>query len=196
MYLVITANIQTIKNIFKYTFIYTILGIYLLCSKDIYAQDILYTPHPNLDYIAVNNDVVGKDQEGFLKIYKQDTVKIAGIGSPNDTVKISFDEYEYTAHMDEYGNWFVVFSVQDLEKGSYPVSIQFNDGKQEHLNTLVIQGGDTMQVSDYSTPQEDTEEVVEEKEGFNTMYIPIAISIPVLLVIGAFSGMYISKRKK
>jgi hypothetical protein len=98
--------------------------------------------------------------------------------------------------MDEYGYWFVVFSVQDLDVGCYPVSIQFNDGKQEHINTLVIQDGEIMQVSDYSTPQEETEEVVEEKEDFNMMYILIAISIPILITIGAFSGMYISKRKK
>ncbi len=185
-----------IKNIFKYLSIYTILSIFLLCSKDVYAQDLLYTPHPNLDYIAVNNDVVSKDQEGFLKIYKQDTVKIAGTGSPEDTVKISFDEYEYTAHMDEYGNWFVVFSVQDLDVGSYPVSIQFNDGKQEHLNTLVIQDGEIMQVSDYSTPQEETEEIVEEKEDFNMMYVGLIVLVPVLIGAGALLGMYISKRKK
>lgn len=161
-----------------------------------YAEDLLYKPHPNLDYIAVNNDEVPKDQEGFLKIYKQDVVKIAGNASPNDTVKISFDEYEYTAHMDEYGNWFVVFSVQDLDVGSYPVSIQFNDGKQEHLNTLVIQDGEIMQVSDYSTPQEETEEVVEEKEDFNMMYVGLIVLVPVLIGAGALLGMYISKRKK
>ncbi len=157
------------------------------------AQDLLYTPHPNLDYVAVNNDVVSKEQEGFLKIHKQDTVKIAGIGSSTDTVKVSFDEYEYEGNIDEYGNWFVLFSVQDMQVGSYPVSVQFNDGKEEHLITLVIQEGD-MEVSDYSTPQEDTKEVVEQEDGFNIMYIGLIVLVPVLIGVGTLLGIQIQKR--
>lgn len=163
------------------------------CISNTYANDLLYTPHPNLDYIAVNNDVVTREQEGFLKIYKQDTVKIAGIGNPDDTVKVTFDEYEYNATVDDTSNWFVLFSVQDMKVGSYPVSIQFNDGKEEHLNTLVIQEGD-MKVSDYSTPQQNTQEVEEEKNNSNLTYILIAISIPLLLIVGAILGIQIQKR--
>jgi hypothetical protein len=164
-----------------------------------YAEDLLYTPHPNLDYIAVNNDQVSKEQEGFLKIYKQDVVKIAGYASPNDNVKVFFDRYEYTAHMNEYGSWFVLFSVQDMKVGSYPVSVQFNNGKKEALNILVIQEGDMM-ISDYSPTREDTKEKVEkaaeEKKELNMIYIVLGISTPLLLLTGALIGMYISKRKK
>jgi len=167
-----------------------------------YAEELLYKPHPNLDYIAVNNDEVPKDHEGFLKIYKQDVVKIAGNASPNDTVKISFDEYEYTAHMNEYGSWFVLFSVQDMEVGSYPVSVQFNDGKKEPLNILVIQEGEA-EISDYSQPQKETktqengEGAVEDKESKNSNTITLwgFVLAPIFLGIGVLIGMYISKRK-
>ncbi|MDX9873194.1 MAG: hypothetical protein RBT41_12380 [Clostridia bacterium] len=134
--------------------------------------------HPNLDFVAVNNDVIEKKKEAVVSVKVGDAVKIAGIGIPNDAVKITFNSHEYSTTVDENGNWFVLFSVQDIEQGSYPVELQFNDdSKAEKLTVLKIEDGDI-------EPVAQVESISKGKNIDLNLYLLVAIFVPLSLILG------------
>ena len=134
--------------------------------------------HPNLDFIAVNNEVIEKQKEAVVSVKIGDAVKIAGMGVPNDAVKITFNSHEYSTTVDENGNWFVLFSVQDIEQGSYPVQLQFNEKTEgEKLTVLKIEKGDTVPVAQ-------VESIPKEKNIDLNIYLLVVIFVPLSLILG------------
>ncbi|MGI6423633.1 MAG: hypothetical protein ACOX0X_03420 [Candidatus Dojkabacteria bacterium] len=180
----------------------TILLLFVIpfCTKT-FGEELLYTPHPNFDYVAVNNILASKEEEGFLKIYRDDVIKIAGIGEVGKKIVISLDKEKYETTVDQYGNWFVIFSVQDLDMGSYPVTIEIgNSKKKEHLITLIVEKGDRVEMNN-SLNQENEQNsgvvrVGEIEIDSKTKNILCIILLPTLFVIGVVVGIYIGKRIK
>lgn len=121
----------------KLTILFGILSLLILPSP---IQASSYTKHTKLDYVAINNVVIeDKEEEGFLKVKDRDAVKIAGFADPNQKIRVSFIDKEYTTVADDNGNWFVLFSVCNIQKGNYPVKISFGDSEDsEDLIELVV----------------------------------------------------------
>lgn len=80
-----------------------------------------------LDYIAVNNIVVSDSEDIVIK--KDDIIKVAGIGNPGQEVIVSFLEKEFGAIVDKDGNWFILFSIQDLPKDLNTVKMYIKGDK-------------------------------------------------------------------
>lgn len=141
------------------------LLLILFCSfyTTIPAQAISYERHPKLDYVAINNIVIeDREEEGFLKVENQDPVKIAGFADPGQTVKISFENQEYSTIADENGNWFVIFSIQNLKEGNYPLKVCFGDSENnESLIQLAVEGN-TKVMSDSVVKKSDISEDIKE----------------------------------
>lgn len=142
------------------------------------AVELENTSNPNLDFIAVNNDVIEKNKEAIVNVKIGDAVKIAGTGIPSDAVKITFNSHEYSTTVDENGNWFVLFSVQEIEDGSYPVELQFNDKFEgEKLTILKIEDGDMKPVAQ-------AESISKGKNIDLNIYLLVAIFVPLSLILG------------
>ncbi|MDX9739330.1 MAG: hypothetical protein RBT33_03150 [Candidatus Dojkabacteria bacterium] len=174
-----TTQRKEISRCFKYLLTLVIfLSIAFTNISKTTAVELENISHPNLDFIAVNNEVIEKKKEAVVSVKVGDAVKIAGIGIPNDAVKITFNSHEYSTTVDENGNWFVLFSVQDIERGSYPVELQFNEKAEgEKLTVLKIEEGDTVEVAQ-------TESIPKEKNIDLNIYLLVVIFVPLSLVLG------------
>jgi len=114
---------------------------------------------PLLDTVTRNNEVVELDEMGKVNTSNGDTIKISGIANPEETVTIFLNEKTYTAVADENGNWFVLFSITNLEDQEYIVEAQSanGDGEQsEKVNffTLVTSTEEEM-IDELSTIEND-----------------------------------------
>ena len=180
------------RNFLKYISPLLIAVILLTNTVSIYANDLLYTPNPNFNHVAVNNEVIRQEDEGFVKVKYLDAVKIAGSGNPSSSVEVFFDDQSYKTTADEYGNWFVLFSVMDLDIGSYPVKVRFNDlNEKEHFITLVVVEDETV---DNSNSQEEVPE--EEIEGSSPSFFVYATSVIISFTLGwVFSFLYYRDKK-
>lgn len=167
---------QYILSMIKATILTLLLSFLLFFSlESVNAQDLLYTPHPNFNHVAVNNEVISKEDEGFVKVKYLDAVKIVGTGTPGNTVEVYIDQQSYESTVDEYGYWFVLFSVMDLDAGSYPVEAVLNDlNNKEHLITLVV-------VEDETLGNGDSQEQLPDKEIENSSPSFLVFAISVLL---------------
>ena len=180
------------RNFLKYISPLLIAVILLTNTVSIYANDLLYTPNPNFNHVAVNNEVIRKEDEGFVKVKYLDAVKIAGSGTPGSTAEVFFGEQSYETIVDEYGNWFVLFSVMNLDIGSYPVEVRFNDlNEKEHFITLVVVEDETV---DNSNSQEEVPE--EEIEGSSPSFFVYAFSVILSFVLGWVFSFFYNKSAK
>jgi len=179
---------------FKLLYLITLLSFLFLSTTNLYSQDLIYTPNQNLDYVAVNNEIREGTEEGFLKVVNGDNVKISGKGNPNSPLYILYEEEKIEASIDNNGNWFVVFTILDLPKSSYPVYLEYgNSGVKEPLITLVV-----IDTTNEQSDNDETEIVEEDEEKSNRYlgYILIGILIPIFTSIGWFLGSYSEKNKK
>lgn len=180
------------RNIFKYISPLLIAVILFTNTANIYANDLLYTPNPHFNSVAVNNEVVRKEDEGFVKVKYLDAVKIAGNGNPGSNVEVFFDDQSYESTVDEYGNWFVLFSIMNLDIGSYPVEVKLNNlNQREHFITLVV-------VEDSPIEGSNSQEVVPEKEvdSASPSFFVYATSVIISFTLGwVFSFLYYRNKK-
>ncbi len=180
------------RNIFKYISPLLIAVILFTNTANIYANDLLYTPNPHFNSVAVNNEVVRKEDEGFVKVKYLDAVKIAGNGNPGSNVEVFFDDQSYQTTVDEYGNWFVLFSIMNLDIGSYPVEVKLNNlNEKEHFITLVVVEDDTLESAN-------TEEQAPEKEtkSSSPSFLVYASSVITSFILGwVFSFLYYRNKK-
>ena len=172
----------------------TILFIFLLLNTTtLYSQDLIYTPNPNLDYVAVNNKIREGTEEGFLKVVEGDNVKISGKGNPNPPLYILYEKEIVETSIDNNGNWFAVFTILNLPKSSYPVYLEYgNTGIKEPLITLVVEAPKVQENQDKIT----TGDIEEEESPSRFLgFIIIGVLIPIFTAIGWFLGSYSEKIK-
>ncbi|PKN02803.1 hypothetical protein CVU76_02135 [Candidatus Dojkabacteria bacterium HGW-Dojkabacteria-1] len=174
----------------------TISFFLILSSTSItylYSQDLIYKPNPNLDYVAVNNEIREGEEEGFLKVIEGDNVKISGFGSPNTSIKILYEDKVVESSVDSNGNWFALFTVLGLPKGSYPVYIETgNSGNKEPLITMVV-----TETEIFVDETEDEQKNIKGNSSNSYIgYIILGILIPIFTAIGWFLGTYSERNRK
>lgn len=170
MYVVKTAA----KIQLKYLLI-SLLFLLPLDLHNVYAQEETYTQHPTLDYIAIDNEVVTSDNN-LVTVDRQDTVKVAGIGEPNSSIKVEFDNQIFDTTVDQYGNWFVLFSVQDLENGNHPVEIQTDSSTEKDILLTLALGDNSTATANNNT----------EQFKINNLYVFAGSLLLVLLILSIF----------
>ncbi len=179
------------KKFFLTIFFFIILSS--ISATYLFAQDLIYKPNPNLDYVAVNNEIREGEEEGFLKVIEGDNVKIAGFGNPNTSIRILFEDKVVETSVDSNGNWFALFTVLGLPKGSYPVYLETgNSGNKEPLITMVVT--DTELLVDET--EDEKEDIKENSSNSYIGYIILGILIPIFTAIGWFLGTYSERNKK
>lgn len=179
------------KKFFLTIFFFIILSS--ISATYLYAQDLIYKRNPNLDYVAVNNEIREGEDEGFLKVIEGDNVKIAGFGNPNTSIRILFEDKVVETSVDSNGNWFALFTVLGLPKGSYPVYLETgNSGNKEPLITMVVT--DTELLVDET--EDEKEDIKENSSNSYIGYIILGIFIPIFTAIGWFLGTYSERNKK
>lgn len=179
------------KKFFLTIFFFIILSS--ISATYLFAQDLIYKPNPNLDYVAVNNEIREGEEEGFLKVIEGDNVKIAGFGNPNTSIRILFEDKVVETSVDSNGNWFALFTVLGLPKGSYPVYLETgNSGNKEPLITMVVT--DTEFLVDET--EEDEDDLKGNSSNSYIGYIIVGILIPIFTAIGWFLGTYSERNKK
>lgn len=178
------------KKFFLTIFFFIILSS--ISATYLFAQDLIYKPNPNLDYVAVNNEIREGEEEGFLKVIEGDNVKIAGFGNPNTSIRILFEDKVVETSVDSNGNWFALFTVLGLPKGSYPVYLETgNSGNKEPLITMVVT--DTEFLVDET--EEDEDDLKGNSSNSYIGYIIVGILIPIFTAIGWFLGTYSEKKQ-
>lgn len=179
------------KKFFLTIFFFIILSS--ISATYLFAQDLIYKPNPNLDYVAVNNEIREGEEEGFLKVIEGDNVKIAGFGNPNTSIRILFEDKVVETSVDSNGNWFALFTVLGLPKGSYPVYIETgNSGNKEPLITMVVTETELF----IDETEDEKEEIKENSSNRYIGYIILGILIPIFTAIGWFLGTYSEKNNK
>ncbi len=177
------------QKIIKSSFSLIITAFLLILNVNpLLAEEDAFTRHPNLDYVAINNEEAELNEDGDIEVHNQDTVKISGIGNPNDNISIYILDQEYSATVDENGNWFVLFSIQNLEERSHEIKIKVGEKDIEDLFALSVVKDENAKIT-----LDDEQKVDDEK--FEIKYIFLIILIPALLLGGWFLGSY-SERKK
>jgi len=161
------------------------LSLSLSLSNSTYAETTLYKPHPSLDYIAINNIQIEIDEYGKILVDKQDTVKIAGRGNPNQNITIYIGNEYLNTKGGSTGNWSVLFSIHTLEEEFYPIYISINGGEKELLFTLGI-GKELSQI-------ENGDEEIDNKEDSNVLII--VLSIFGLITVSVIGTMLYLKKK-
>ncbi len=151
-----------------------ILGLGFFSSHRVKANTLSVSQNgqntaPILDYVAINNEVVDKTQSDKVQVKEGDAIKIAGQAQPGAKITITFGERQLETTVDQYGNWFVLFSVLNLEDGFYDIQAKLE--KSENFSSLETQGGKDEQEVTLSTLSlgEDFAEIESEGET-NTLF--------------------------
>lgn len=114
---------------------------------------------PVLDSVIINS-AIEELEEGTITIQGEDTVKITGTADAGDTVSVFINESAYTAIADEDGNWYVVFTVADLEDGTYEIEAQATKdelgSKIVSLCSLIIETEETISTEVIAEEEETT----------------------------------------
>lgn len=164
------------------------LLLFVLNVNCLSAEEISFSKHPNLDYIAVNNEDVQISKEGKIEVKDQDTVKISGIGTPSENISLFVLDQVYSTTVDENGNWFVLFSIQNFEEKEHTIRIKVGEKEVEDLVVFSVVKDENAKIS-----LNDEQKV--DRERIDIKYILVIVLIPLLLVGGWFLGSY-SERKK
>ena len=161
---------------------------------------------PVLDYVAINNEVVDKNQSDRVRVSEGDAVKIAGQAQPGAKITIIFGERQLETTVDQYGNWFVLFSVLNLEDGFYDIQAKLD--KSENFSSLSEEGEEEVTLSTISLG-DGLEEIEAEDENnklfatqtnwlsnIGTKQLMTYLIVVVVLVGLIISGIILSKNKK
>jgi hypothetical protein len=165
---------------------------------------------PVLDYIAINNTVIEESRSEKVHVVEGDAVKIAGQAQPGAKITIFFGDRQLETAVDKYGNWFVLFSVLNLEDGFYEIKAKLE--KDENFSSLTTSetGEDEKEVVlNTLTLGEDYREIETEDGKNKALATPtgwlgniknkvlISYLIIGILSIGAVVGIvFLSKNKK
>lgn len=82
---------------------------------------------PILDYVSINNDIVDTSNGKQITVSLDDAVKIAGRGKPGQAITIIFANQKISTTIDQNGNWFVLFSITNLNTTNYPIKIEIDN---------------------------------------------------------------------
>jgi translation initiation factor IF-1 len=191
-----------------------ILGLGFFYSNGIKANTLSVSQNnqnsaPILDYVAINNEVVDKTQSNRVHVTEGDAVKIAGQAQPGAKITIIFGERQLETTVDQYGNWFVLFSVLNLEDGFY--NIQAKLEKNENFSSLETQNDTNEQEVTLSTLSlgEDFAEIEPEDENnklfatqtnwlskIKTKQLVTYLIVTVIIVGLIIGGVILSKNEK
>ncbi len=161
----------------------------LTCSKvfsftngipSVYGQ-LGYEYSPYLDFVAINNNVVQIDGNGILQTEVGDVIKVSGKAQPLSTVNVYFNNITYDASVDEYGNWFVVFSVLNTSTNALPINVDLTTPQGEKLSTTFF----SVLITDFV---EEQTEIVEDDSNDFFKNIGIGIGIIALCLVSGFIG--------
>ena len=169
------------------SFLKTLLPI-LICLfslHTVYAQGTKYLQHPDLDNIAVNNETLDLEDEANVKVKNGDVVKIAGRGNPENLIGVEVEGKVYVKTIDGNGNWFALFTVQNLENDSYNIEIKYSDKENESLTSL--------RITDNEENKENSDNSFTKSPLF---YILLILAIPLLASSVWFLIIYLKKSKK
>lgn len=170
------------------SFLKVILPIFIcfFVINTTYAQELEYKQNPNLDNIAINNETLSPEEEANVKVKNGDVVKIAGRGNPDNLIGVEVGGKVYEKTIDGNGNWFSLFTVQNLENDSYSIEIKYSDKENESLTSLLI--------TDNNGSTEDNSSDSFTKSPL--FYILLILAIPLLLSAIWFLISYLKKNRK
>ena len=96
--------------------------------------------HPLLDYVAINNSIVKVGSNGIVEVVTGDAVKISGRGNILSNVRVTISDKTYETTVDEYGNWYVLFSMLDFPQNLIPVNVDLvnENGERESIALLSL----------------------------------------------------------
>jgi hypothetical protein len=162
------------------------LSFLFLSINPIYAQEL----NSNLDHIAINNEIVSKKDMNKVDVKYGDTVKIGGIGNPEEVVGITVNDISYQKTIDGNGNWFAMFSILDLENGEYNVELTYGDGRESEILTTIAVQDSTVE------NQQDDDTLDNPFLGSPLFYILLILSVPLFISLGWYIGTRVQQRNK
>ncbi|HCC67915.1 TPA: hypothetical protein DEP90_01720, partial [Patescibacteria group bacterium] len=147
---------------------------------------------PTLQSVIIDNSIV-EVEEGIVLVEDEETMKITGTTDPGDTVAVFIGENAYTAIADEDGNWYVVFSISELEDGTYDIDAQSTNGElgSAKINLFTLIKGSQDVVSNEIEEDTNTGLWYNITEGDLRW-----VSITVLFLLGSILLIILLKRKK
>lgn len=180
-----------IKIMILFLFIFVLTpfsNIYAQIESDIYERPTV------LDYVAVNNKQVEINKDGYITIQKEDTIKIAGTGIPNTNVVVFVNENEYQSIIDSSGNWFVIFSVTDLNEDINTVNAELivEEVKQKiYLLSLSIE--ESKEIKEVPSEEKEIKTVEIRTPLFYTLLL---LTISISAIIGALLSISFRNKSK
>lgn len=89
--------------------------------------------------VSVNNETVDFNEE-TISVETDDVVRVSGHTIPSSKLLIHINEKEIETTADEVGNWFVLFSITNMEEKNIEIKAQTpNMKKGEVLTSLIIE---------------------------------------------------------
>lgn len=151
-------------------------------------EEILFT----VTSVSINNEIVDISENNEIYATKDDAVRIAGKAQPTSKITVYYADKKIDINVRDNGDWFVLFSVTNMNDSRYAVTIKLDDTKQTTpLVTLVIgTGKKTIQpVLDVGISQGDS--FLENRGKYITFLSVLLFST----ALGWFLGSYTERRK-
>lgn len=178
----------------KFLLVIFFLFVFLTC----YKRPFLYAENLPSFNVMINNELQDMGTHNEILVKNEDAVRIGGFTEPGEKIDLKFRDSELTAIANKNGDWFVLFSILNLEEGRYPVKASFGNSQEKLLTTLVI-GEDNLEKTRPSDESENQDQVgldndVKEKNsGESNSPILLILSVIVSFALGFLFRTFLKK---
>jgi protoporphyrinogen oxidase len=152
----------------------------------------------SFDHVLVNNQEVKLDEEGKISVQKDDAVRVSGNSSPNSSVTVYYADKEKTVTTNEYGYWFILFSITNMEEGQYLLTAKETDSDEESEDLITLVVGDSQETVEPSLDERfyGIGDMFESLPVYLLLLILIPLAIAFGWVLGTAAKRKINKEKK
>ena len=151
----------------------------------------------SLNHVLVNNGRVELDEQKRVFVARDDAVRVSGTSNPEASITVYFADREKTVSANEFGHWFVLFSITNMEEKQYVLTAKETDSEEEstHLVTLAVGIGEEISAPELDIRYSKVTEFFESLPVYTLPLILIPLAIGFGWVLGTVSRKKINKKE-
>ncbi|HBB64967.1 TPA: hypothetical protein DCZ77_03310 [Patescibacteria group bacterium] len=138
---------------------------------------------PQILNVARNNDPITIFEGNKIYGLSGDAIRIGGSAKPGDKITVYVADREYPANLDQFNNWFVLFSITNFTEEQYSIEGKATnngiDSEKVELLTLIV-GEEPTSVEQAKQDTENTDS----KKNIDPRNVIIAILTVLILIAG------------
>lgn len=82
-----------------------------------------------IDNVMKNNELIEIYEGGIFYGQEGDAIRVAGVGTKGKTITLKVNNNEYSAIVNQFGDWFVLFSITEFKEESYIIEAKSETGE-------------------------------------------------------------------